>query len=139
MAEYELGCSICKTIRVFKTKQGMKRGIGKLCRGCTQSILKGGVGRSFDESGNTLCKDCNQYLSDSAFYKNSTSKHTLCKSCSHKRAARYNKTVYKYKKYGITEKMYISMLQSQKNACAICNRIFLSTIDIKIDHDHVTG
>ena len=113
--------------------------MSKFCRGCTQSIIKGGVGRSFDKNGSTLCKDCNKYLPVSAFYKNSTSKSTLCKLCSHKRAARYNKTIYRYKKYGITEEFFSNMLQSQNNACAICNRDFIGGTDIKIDHDHKTG
>ena len=40
-------------------------------------------------------------------------------------------------RYGITESVFLSMVASQGNACAICRETFSKTPHI--DHDHLTG
>lgn len=52
----------------------------------------------------------------------------------------YGKNYYLKNKYGITVEIYDSLLKSQDNRCAICNR-HISEIksNLVIDHNHTTG
>ena len=52
--------------------------------------------------------------------------------------AAYYKTK-RYDKYGLTKEQFLSMLDTQKNKCAICSIEFSNTQRINIDHCHSSG
>jgi hypothetical protein len=61
-------------------------------------------------------------------------------------SAEYYKTIWLKKKYKITLEEYNEMLKTQKGVCAICenpettiNKKTGETIDLSVDHDHLTG
>ena len=134
-------CPICSRERAYKTRLGYLKGINKPCKSCSNSIKRGGVGVSFDSEGKRLCKGCNKYLKISSFYVKVGSKlgTTLCKTCSNNSSRVYNKTTYKFKKYGISQNDFESTLAKQNNSCAICKSTFQAQSKIKTDHDHKTG
>lgn len=47
----------------------------------------------------------------------------------------YHREIRRFKKYGITKKMYESLLAEQGGGCAICGRVD----DLAIDHNHETA
>lgn len=60
-----------------------------------------------------------------------------CKSCQNKNQKNNPKRFdYRYKKYGITSRVYQDMYNSQGGKCAICGEYHNI---LSIDHNHVTG
>lgn len=138
---YTSRCPICNRERSYKTRSGYEKGISKPCKSCSNSFKQGGVGVSFDDKGDRLCRGCSKYLPIGEFYSKDGSKlgTTLCKSCSKNSSRVYNKTTYRFKKYGISEEHFHNILADQNNCCAICKSFFKDHNEIRIDHDHKTG
>jgi len=74
--------------------------------------------------------------------------HSRCKDCDHARVRIYHKNnrdkvtkqqliSHRRREYGLTEEQYNSMILSQNNMCAICNKPSDKTLHI--DHDHKTN
>ena len=131
-------CPICGKERHYKTKNGYRVGLKKPCKSCSHSISRGGTGTKYDINGNRQCKGCGDFLPLEAYYVKEGSKlgTSLCKTCSNKTSKEYNKSIYRYKKYGITQELFNQTLKSQNNCCAICNKPFETLNDIRIDHNH---
>jgi len=106
------------------------------------------------------CCTCKKYKSLNDFYKNKSRKDgyaAACKNChrgywikyySHenkenriKRNERHRlwfKEKGRYKKYGITKKLFNQILNSQNGECKICSTN-LKPYTTAIDHSHITG
>lgn len=140
MKEYKLPCPICGKEREFASKSYFykARKYNKACKSCSNSIQLGGKGNLYNESGERLCIDCNNYKPVSEFHKNKKN-HTnsVCINCGKERSKTYHKSYYKYEKYGITKKYFDNIQEAQLGKCAICNTSILQ--EGHIDHCHTTG
>lgn len=108
-------CPICQRERTYKTNQGMKKGEGKPCRSCANSISQGGTGWSL------LCFDCKTNPREDKY-------GSLCKDCHNARSKRYHTEVYRWAKYGLDGPIPME-------ACEICG----DTENLVIDHCHDTN
>lgn len=133
-------CPVCGREKIYKTKNSYRASKHKPCRSCAQSLSRGGEGIKYDVSGNRQCKGCEEYLPLESFYIKEGSRlgTTLCKVCSNGVSKEYNKTIYRFKKYGITEQDFQRTLEKQKNCCTICQKPFTSRNAVRIDHNHKT-
>lgn len=107
-------CPTCGKGRTYKNPLGAKRSKGRDCVSCSNSKKAGGEGMA-----STLCIDCKE-----------RERHytSLCKVCHNKRAAKYHKDVYSWKKYGLSHKI-------PKTSCELCN----SEEELVYDHCHTSG
>ena len=140
MKVYELPCPNCGKLRKFSTKQYFykARKHNKPCKSCSNSIQAGGKGCLINND-KKLCSYCNVYKNFDKFGTNGDGKlKSRCKECQSKYNNEYHRGIFRFERYGITRDVFIDMLNSQQNKCAICE----SAIDEKtshIDHCHTTG
>lgn len=114
-------CPVCHKERMYRTKQGAKKGAGKPCISCSNSISRGGAGNV------GICIDCNKEgVAEYSF--------SLCKGCHNKRSSEYHKNYYRFKKYGITKEDFDLMYNGYCDICCIPIEP-----DCHIDHCHKTG
>lgn len=95
------------------------------------------------------CTSCKETKPKSQFLKDNKNKDGLryeCKLCHnlrnriwHKNNKERGKNTYLKRQYGITLQQKLQMAESQDNKCAICNKNFVNSVDICVDHDHATG
>jgi hypothetical protein len=130
-------CKLCGKIRHFKSVCGYKKGKDKLCRSCSNSLKAGGTGFVRPVDGKRLCGKCKQILPENNFvlYKNG-SRHAYCNVCKSEHFKQYQKTVGRFKRYGLTKEEYEKMYQTQSGKCYICQK---SEEKLHIDHNHTTG
>jgi hypothetical protein len=135
-------CPICGKERNYKTLQGLTRANEKQlpCRSCTNSIIRGGIGKVYNSNNERYCPDCKKYLNLENFHyiPSKNRYHSICKECAIIKSQNYHFNIYRYEKYNITKKDFEYLLGLQDNKCAICEKN-LTNIKINIDHDHKTG
>ena len=139
-SNYTLACPICEKERKYSSKSFFykSRKHNKPCVSCSNSLKAGGIGIVlYNDKGDKRCIDCKEYKPESEYYKNKSSRTSVCKICSNIRSKRYSKSIYRYSKYGITKEDFNKMMLDQTGKCTIC-RIKLDA-EIHIDHDHSTG
>jgi len=92
------------------------------------------------------CIACDKNKSTTHFYRRSDNGIPMakCKLCVRKQGRRYRikypgkrRDSYLLKKYGLTEKRYQKMFESQSGRCAMCHA--RSERALSVDHDHQTG
>ena len=131
-------CPICNVEKIYKTKQGLKKYKNSPCKSCSNSIKNGGNGNVRGFGGEKECIKCNQIksLTEFHYYKNHKRYHSLCFDCKKISFKHYQKSIGRFKRYGITKEIYDQMVLKQDNKCYICE-------DYKeilyIDHNHITG
>lgn len=130
-------CKLCGKIRYYKSKAGFARGKDKLCKSCSNSITQGGSGFVRPVEGKRLCGKCKQILPENKFtlYKDGR-RHAYCKPCKSEHFKHYQKTIGRFKRYGITKEIYEEMYKKQSGKCYICNVV---EPELHIDHNHTTG
>ncbi len=154
-------CSQCDA-EYWVRKSRLLTGRGQFCsRICYEAWIKArGEART-----NKKCSGCREDkpLDDFHFHISGTgSRQSICKACAKKRGeiwreqnpgyntmlARgepgYNKRLRLRSRYGLTQERYLSMIEAQKNLCAICGQPERRSIrgepaPLCIDHDHTTG
>lgn len=96
-----------------------------------------------------LCNSCGIVKNRADFYPRVKGEYAVfpnCKSCTlmisrdrrkimPTEQARHSRSA-KFKRYGITEGEYISMLRLQNNRCKICGGVNQDGSDLAVDHDH---
>lgn len=108
-------CPVCGKERAYSTKSNARKGEGKPCLSCANSIKMGGEGWS------EFCIDCKTNPRDEKY-------NSLCKGCHNNRSRNYYKTTYRWSKYGLSGPI-------DMDACEICDE----KDDLVIDHCHDTG
>ena len=129
-------CPECGNIKTYKTQDSLNKCKDKMCKSCSNSIKAGGTG-SRKKGSKYKCSSCNSYYNITMFNinKKSGNPYSRCKKCHTQKSKEYFNTIYKYSRYGITEKEYDTILVSQNSKCACCD----NTTNLCIDHDHRSG
>jgi hypothetical protein len=130
-------CIICNKVKEYTSVGGYRRGANKPCKSCSNSIVGGGTGFVRPVDGKRKCGKCKKILSTENFvqYKGGQT-HGYCKPCKSEHFRHYQKTVGRFKRYGITKEVYEEMRISQENKCYICGRL---SNKLHIDHNHDNG
>ena len=137
---YTRECSNCKVTREFKTLQGYKRSKNTVCKSCSNT--RNAIPRIAKViNGMKQCYDCKQLLPTSNFFQyrgsaKTNQYHSLCNVCKKERFKHYQKTIGRFKRYGITKEIYEQMYNAQSGKCYICG---IDGVKLHIDHNHTTG
>lgn len=136
--KWSSNCKLCGKLKVYKTEQGFKKGLGKCCMSCANSIKMGGIGFKHVVDNMTMCGRCNKNLPVENFLHNKKQNkyYSYCKACHNLASAKYYQKVQKYSRYNMTKEDYDNMLLSQDNKCYTCKE---ELIDPHIDHSHKTN
>lgn len=130
-------CKICGKIKEYKSVAGFKKGKDKPCMSCSNSIKGGGSGFVRPVEGKRLCGKCKQILPEENFvlYKDGR-RHAYCNTCKSEHFKKYQKTIGRFKRHGITKEIYEKMFKEQNGKCYICS---IKGVHLHIDHNHITG
>jgi hypothetical protein len=135
---FEANCTICGSLKSYKSIKTFNICKDLPCLSCSNSIQRGGTGNVKTVDGNKKCSTCKETkpIEEFYFYKNKNRHLTICLNCKKENFKKYQKTIGRFKRHGITKEIYEEMYTEQSGKCFTCN----NNHDILyIDHNHSTN
>ena len=132
-------CKIEKDNSLFSKRKLSKDGLDTWCKECKSAY---GMSRNYlpEYPGNKKCSICSLLKSNNEFNIDKRKQDGLdnrCRMCNAKRTSIHSKQ----RLYGCAPELFLKLLESQGNTCAICKKT--NTLNKKnnlsVDHCHSTG